>query len=70
MSTTYESDFYAALGLGFGKGVTFITTYTAQTSPNNWYSTVKEFMFKLGPTIAFNGGNSSRTIGSVGIGFT
>jgi uncharacterized protein (TIGR02001 family) len=44
----YESDFYAALGLGFGKGVTFTTTYTAYTSPNNSYSTVKEFMFKLG----------------------
>jgi hypothetical protein len=34
--------------LGFGKGVTFTTTYTAYTSPNNSYSTVKEFMFKLG----------------------
>ena len=44
----YESDFYAALGLGFGNGVTFTTTYTAYTSPNNSYSTVKEFMFKLG----------------------
>jgi hypothetical protein len=44
----YESDFYAALGLGFGRGVTFTTTYTAYTSPNNSYSTVKEFMFKLG----------------------
>ncbi|MET0214031.1 MAG: hypothetical protein ABW292_13555 [Vicinamibacterales bacterium] len=44
----YESDFHAALGLGFGKGVTLTTTYTAYTSPNNSYSTVKEFMFKLG----------------------
>jgi uncharacterized protein (TIGR02001 family) len=44
----YESDFYAALGLGFGRGVTFTTTYTAYTSPNNSYSTVKEMMFKLG----------------------
>jgi hypothetical protein len=44
----YESDFYAALGLGFAKGVTFTTTYTAYTSPNSSYSTVKEFMFKLG----------------------
>jgi hypothetical protein len=43
----YESDFYAALGLGFGKGVAFTTTYTAYTSPNNSYSTVKEFMFKV-----------------------
>jgi hypothetical protein len=44
----YESDFYAALGLGFGKGVSFTTTYTAYTSPNNSFSTVKEFMFKVG----------------------
>ncbi|HEY7185973.1 MAG TPA: hypothetical protein VH436_05465 [Vicinamibacterales bacterium] len=43
----YESDFYAALGLGFDKGVSFTTTYTAYTSPNNSYSTVKEIMFKL-----------------------
>jgi hypothetical protein len=44
----YESDFYAALGLGFGGGVTFTTSYTAYTSPNNSFSTVKEFMLRLG----------------------
>jgi hypothetical protein len=44
----YESDFYAALGLGFGRGVAFTTTYTAYTSPNNSFSTVKEIMFRLG----------------------
>jgi len=43
----YESDFYTTLGLGFGKGISFATTYTAYTSPNNSYSTVKELMFKL-----------------------
>jgi hypothetical protein len=43
----YESDFYATLGLGFGGGVSFATTYTAYTSPNNTFSTVKEIMFKL-----------------------
>ena len=43
----YESDFYTALGLVFGGGVSFVTTYTAYTSPNNTFSTVKEFMFKL-----------------------
>ena len=43
----YESDFYTTLGLGFGGGVSFATTYTAYTSPNNSYSTVKEIMFKL-----------------------
>lgn len=44
----YESDFYAALSLGFGGGVAFTTTYTAYTSPNEMFSTVKEIMFKLG----------------------
>jgi len=44
----YESDFYATLGLGFGGGVSLGTTYTAYTSPNNAYTTVKEIMFKLG----------------------
>jgi hypothetical protein len=43
----YESDFYATLGLGFGGGVGLATTYTAYTSPNNGFSTVKEVMFKL-----------------------
>jgi len=44
----YESDFYASLGLGFGGGTSFTTTYTAYTSPSNMFSTVKEIMFKLG----------------------
>jgi hypothetical protein len=44
----YESDFYASLGLGFGGGTSFTTTYTAYTSPSNGFSTVKEIMFKLG----------------------
>jgi hypothetical protein len=44
----YESDFYASLGLGFGGGTSFTTTYTAYTSPNGTFSTVKEVMFKLG----------------------
>jgi hypothetical protein len=42
----YESDFYATLGLGFGGGFTLGTTYTAYTSPNNMFSTVKEIAFK------------------------
>jgi hypothetical protein len=42
----YESDFYASLGLGFGGGSSFTTTYTAYTSPNNGFTTVKEIMFK------------------------
>ena len=44
----YESDFYATLGFGFGGGTSFTTTYTAYTSPNNGFTTVKEIMFKLG----------------------
>jgi len=43
----YESDFYATLGLGFGGGTSFSTTYTAYTSPNNGFTTVKEIMLKL-----------------------
>ena len=43
----YESDFYATLGLGFGGGVSLGTTYTAYTSPNNGFTTVKELMLKL-----------------------
>jgi hypothetical protein len=43
----YEGDFYATFGLGFGGGVGLATTYTAYTSPNNMFSTVKEIAFKL-----------------------
>jgi hypothetical protein len=43
----YESDFYTSLGLGFGGGTSLTTTYTAYTSPNNGFTTVKEIMFKL-----------------------
>jgi hypothetical protein len=44
----YESDFYAIVGFGFGGGTSFAATYTAYTSPNSGFTTVKEFMFKLG----------------------
>jgi hypothetical protein len=44
----YESDFYATVGFGFGGGTSFSTTYTAYTSPNSGFTTVKEIMFKLG----------------------
>ena len=43
----YESDFYATLGLGFGGGTSLSTTYTAYTSPNSGFTTVKEIAFKL-----------------------
>jgi hypothetical protein len=43
----YESDFYATLGFGFGKGTSFSTTYTAYNSPNSGFTTVKEISFKF-----------------------
>jgi len=43
----YEGDFYTTFGLGFGGGVSLATTYTAYTSPNNSFSTVKELMVKV-----------------------
>ena len=43
----YESDFYTTVGIGFGHGVSLAGTYTAYTSPNNTFTTVKELMFKL-----------------------
>ena len=43
----YESDFYATAGVGFGGGTVVSATYTAYTSPNNTFTTVKELMFKL-----------------------
>jgi hypothetical protein len=44
----YESDFYATVGFGFGGGTSFAATYTAYTSPNSGFTTVKEFMVKVG----------------------
>ncbi len=44
----YESDFYTTLSLGFGGGTSLATTYTAYTSPNNAFTTVKEIAFKVG----------------------
>jgi hypothetical protein len=43
----YESDFYVGLGLALGGGLNIGTTYTAYTSPNSSFSTVKELSFKL-----------------------
>ena len=42
----YEEDFYTTLSLGFGGGVAVDTTYTAYTSPNGLFGTVKELSFK------------------------
>jgi len=43
----YESDFYATLALMLVPGVDLGTTYTAYTSPNSSFSTVKELSFKV-----------------------
>ncbi len=43
----YESDFYSKLTLGFGGGTSVGVLYTAYTSPNNAFTTVKEIAFQL-----------------------
>lgn len=50
----YEEDFYATLALGFSKGITFGTTYTAYTSPNLMFNTVKELSFKVAQASKIN----------------
>jgi hypothetical protein len=42
----YESDIYGTLGFGFGPGISIAATYTAYTSPNSSFSTIKELAFK------------------------
>ncbi len=66
----YEGDFYATLGLGFGGGVSLGTTYTAYTSPNNMFSTVKEIAFKLGvDDTAYLGGAALKPYALVALEF-
>ena len=43
----YESDFYSTFGLVFGKGASLGVTYTAYTSPNGSFNTVRELSFKF-----------------------
>lgn len=43
----YEEDFYATLNLGFARGFSLGTTYTAYTSPNGMFGTVQELAFKV-----------------------
>lgn len=43
----YEEIFYASLSLGFGAGVTITPQFTAYTSPNQVFKTVKEISFKV-----------------------
>jgi hypothetical protein len=50
----YEEDFYATLSFGFSKSITFGTTYTAYTSPNLMFNTVKEVSFKVAQASRIN----------------
>jgi hypothetical protein len=43
----YESDLYAGLTLGFANGVSVTPMFTAYTSPNDMFKTVKEISFKV-----------------------
>jgi len=43
----YEEDFYAGVSFGFGSGVTFTPMFTAYTSPNRFFGTVKEMSFRV-----------------------
>jgi hypothetical protein len=44
----YESDVYAGLEVVFEPGLSVGTTFTTYLSPNNSFSTVKEFAFRAG----------------------
>ena len=50
----YEEDFYTTLSFGFSKSVSLGMTYTAYTSPNLMFNTVKELSFKAAQTSRFN----------------
>jgi hypothetical protein len=44
----YESDFYSKLTLGLEGGTSVAALYTAYTSPNNTFTSVKEIAFQVG----------------------
>jgi hypothetical protein len=46
-SSHYEEDFYAILNLGVGRGITISPFYTAYTSPNETFGTVRELAIKV-----------------------
>ena len=46
-SAFYESDVYAGVTLGFQNGVSVTPMFTAYTSPNDMFTTVKEVSFKV-----------------------
>jgi hypothetical protein len=47
----YESDFWTSVGVGFGGGVNVAATYTAYTSPNGAFPSVKELSFKASASV-------------------
>jgi hypothetical protein len=50
----YEEDFYSTLSFGLAHGLTASATFTARTSPNAMFNTVKEVSVKLSKTGWFN----------------
>jgi hypothetical protein len=46
-SSHYEEDFYAMLNVGVGSGITISPFYTAYTSPNGSFGTVRELAVKI-----------------------
>jgi hypothetical protein len=61
----YESDLYGTLGVRFGPDVTVSATYTAYMSPNDSFSTIKEFSFKAAVDDAGSLGVALRPYGLV-----
>jgi hypothetical protein len=81
-SSHYEEDFYVMLNLGLGSGVTLTPFYTAYTSPNESFGTVREFAVKLAHASKFapyglvafemsgqaDGGSEEGTYAEIGVG--
>jgi hypothetical protein len=66
----YESDFYTTVNFGWRGGASVSATYTAYTSPNNAFTTVKEILFKVGvDDTAFLGKAALRPYGLVAFEF-
>lgn len=65
----YESDLYGTLGVRFGPDITVAATYTAYMSPNNSFSTIKEFAFKAAVDDAGSAGIALRPYGLVAFEF-
>jgi hypothetical protein len=81
-SIHYEEDFYVMLNLGVGNGITISPFFTAYSSPNESFRTVKELAFKVAHASKFapygivafelsgqaDGGSDEGTYGEIGIG--